>query len=202
MTLQAPALHRTLQAPTRQSFARRFTVPVLTGLLILALLYLLNSDLVRIEDVRLYRAFRNLALIGFYAGLWLGPALYVYPRMFFRGASVRERLLGAYLVPVAYILSEVVRVTEFFTLGESIYYAFSTMGLLTLSLQAGFLGLSEMVCRLALRRQTRQPVRVVTFWPVAGLLFMLAAIYILVLWGMGVHWFYIYQEGYKLLFDR
>jgi len=30
--------------------------------------------------------------------------------------------------------------------------------------------------------------------------FALAALYVILIWGVGVHWFYIYQEGYKAIF--
>ncbi len=176
---------------------KRFLVPVAVNLLIAIGLYFLNAIELPTENRSLYQLLRNSFLILFYAEVWLSGAVFVYPYLYFRGASLPVRTLAAFVVPVAYILSEMVRVSEFFTWGESLYYGLSTMGLLTLSLQVGLLGLSEMLCRWRAGGQ-----RVFTLRPLAALLFMLAAAYVLILWGAGVHWFYIYQEGYKLLFGR
>jgi hypothetical protein len=68
-----------------------------------------------------------------------GPA--VYGVMFLRGASLKEKILGAYLVPVAWVLKEVWRVSDFFTMGEALYYSLSPWPLGVLTHQIGYLSL-------------------------------------------------------------
>jgi len=76
------------------------------------------------------------------------------------------------------------------------------MGLLTQTIQVGLLGIAEIACRWRQRSRSGHPRRVISTGPVVSVCFMLAAVYVLLLWGLGVHWFYIYQEGYKILFAR
>ena len=61
------------------------------------------------------------------------------------------------------------------------------------------MGLAEMLCRLSLRRK-RAVVQIVTLLPLAAVLLCLAGVYVILIWGFGVHWFYVYQQGYKALF--
>ena len=63
----------------------------------------------------------------------------------------------------------------------------------------GLMGLAEMICRWRLRRRGVK-VRVVSMMPVAGLVLFGAGVYVIFLWGMGVHYFYLYMEGYKAIF--
>ena len=96
-------------------------------------------------------------------------------------------------------MREVVRVSEFFTWGESVYYGFSTSGLLPLIFNIGIIGLCELVCRARAQRIGVR-VRVFTPAPLLALALLPAGVYVMFIWGMGTRWFYIYQEGYKLLF--
>jgi hypothetical protein len=110
-------------------------------------------------------------------------------------------LLASLLTPVAYIISEMVRVADFFSTGESIYYGFSSMGMFIFFLNTGLLGLSEIVCRLVMRRKTGRPIRVITFWPIVSVIWTLIMTYVLLFWDQGQNYFYIYQEGYIRLFQ-
>jgi hypothetical protein len=72
--------------------------------------------------------------------------------------------------------------------------------LLLLIGQVGLMGLAEMVCRAIGNHHTISGRSVFSPGPVAAILAALTALYVFLLWGMGVHWFYIYLQGYKALF--
>jgi hypothetical protein len=61
-------------------------------------------------------------------------SLIVYSLLHVRGASAKEKILWALIVPLAWILKEVWRVSYIFSLGESFYYA-PFPALVTLSLR-------------------------------------------------------------------
>jgi hypothetical protein len=131
-----------------------------------------------------------------------GPV--VYGVMFFRGGSLNERILGAYVVPVAWVLKEIWRVSDFFTLGESLYYALSPLPLGVLTHQIGYLSLVEILCRWEKMRHDKFT-RILSPGPIVGLGVFALFIYLTLLWGVpaespGTKWFYLYQEGYKALF--
>jgi hypothetical protein len=63
----------------------------------------------------------------------------------------------------------------------------------------GCMGLAEMLCRLSLRRNG-SVIRVITPLPLLAVLLLPVGVYVIVIWGFGVHWFYVYQQGYKALF--
>ena len=80
-------------------------------------------------------------------------SLIVYPVLFFRGASLGERIVGSYAVLSVWVLKEVFRVTEVFTVGESLYYAFSPVPLGLIVFQVGYMSLGEMICRWRIQKR-------------------------------------------------
>lgn len=183
----------------RCSPARRLVVPAASLLGLSALFFTVAVNLDGIENTATYR----LAMNGVHLLLFISVAfgsLFVYPWMFFRGASPRERVFGSLITPLVFVAKEVIRVREFFTWGEALYYALSPVMLLLLIGQVGLMGMAELVCRTTGNRRAVSARRVVSFGPVVAVLAALAALYVFLLWGMGVHWFYIYMQGYKLLF--
>jgi len=143
--------------------------------------------------------------VAFAAGILLfvsigHGALLVYPMAFFRGATVGERIVACLITPFLWNIKEIIRVSEFFTWGESLYYGLNSAFLPAVLGGLGQMGLCELLCRWRLRRQGRWPARVVTATPLLAILLGLGALFVFLVWGQGVHWFYIYMEGYKALF--
>ena len=92
-----------------------------------------------------------------------------------------------------------VRVLDFFTPGEALWWGLNPAFLLAFTGAWGQMGLCELVHRVR-RRAGGTPVRVVTPAPVLGIVLALVALYALLIWGGGVHFFYLYMEGYRALF--
>jgi hypothetical protein len=92
------------------------------------------------------------------------------------------------------------RVSEYFTWGESLYYGLNTIFLLCLCVVAMQIGFCEMACRWVRKREAPEPLPVVTPATLIPVLVGLLGVGVLFAWGTGVHAFYIYQEGYKALF--
>ncbi len=126
--------------------------------------------------------------------------LYIYPRGFFRGAGATERIAACFVTPVVWNLKEMVRVNEFFSLGETLYYGLNTSFLLAVFGTLGLIGLCEIICRRKLAKTSSEPVKVLTPAPIAAIISGLAALFVCLLWGGGVHFFYIYIQGYRALF--
>jgi hypothetical protein len=185
----------------RRPFRERFLLPVGITLLAYLILFAIAGNLGWIENPVLYRALTNLAHVLLYAAYALS-ALVLYPVMYFRGASLGERVAGCYTAPLVYVLKEIIRVTAFFSLGESLYFALSQIVLGALLMQLGFMGGAEIVSRVIYRRRYAVAVKVVTWGPLLGIAVTIAALYVMLFWEGGVHYFYVYQEGYKLLFQR
>ena len=143
--------------------------------------------------------------VSFFSGLILFfcigfNALIVYPYMFFKGATGPERVVGSLLTFIIWMIKELFKAAEFFTLGESIYYGFSSLFLLILFTTLGQDGICELICRRIARKKGDYSGSILTPLPLLAILMALVAIFVLFIWGVGVHWFYIYMEGYKFLF--
>jgi hypothetical protein len=130
----------------------------------------------------------------------LGGSLIIYPIAFFRGASLLERVVACLVIPVFWSGAEIIRVTEFFTLGESLYYALSSQFIVYLACASLQMGLCEIICRWWLRWRHHAGTKVVPPGALVSILAGAVGVYVVLIWGGGVHWFYIYQQGYKILF--
>jgi hypothetical protein len=184
----------------KQSFSRRFLQPVGTVLLVWAVTSVVYLECAwRLEPgaLRSLVAFSSAALLLLSLGF---GALYIYPVAFFRGASTGERLFACLVTPLVWNAKEMVRVGEFFSFGETLYYGLNTAFLLAAFGSLGLAGLCELVCRWRLGKGSEQAVRVFSPAPVLWIGAGLAAVYLLLFWGLGVHFFYIYIEGYKAIF--
>ncbi len=184
----------------KQSFWRRFLQPVGTVLLVWAAMSVVYLECAwRLEPGALRSIITFSSAVLLFLSLGFG-ALYIYPVAFLRGASTGERLAACLVTPLLWNLKELVRVSEFFSFGETLYYGLNTAFLLAVFGALGQAGLCELVCRWRLGKRSEQPVRIFSPAPVIWVGMGLAAVYLLLLWGLGVHFFYIYIQGYKAIF--
>ena len=182
----------------RRNLWERAIRPALTLLTLVVIAILLYNHFWRLGLPTLQRIAGHLFGLTVFFGVGSG-ALYVYPAAYFRGATLVERICACLVTPVLYAASEILRVREFFSWGESLYYGLSPGFQLILLANLGCMGLADMLCRLNLRRKGAV-IRVVTPLPLAAVFLLPVGVYVIVIWGFGVHWFYVYQQGYKALF--
>jgi hypothetical protein len=183
----------------RQSFFHRAVAPAATVLIVMVVSLMLYNHAWRIGSHSLHQFTAYVSGLLLFVSIGFGP-LYVYPNAFFRGASAPERILACLVTPVAWDVKEILRVSEYFSWGESLYYGLNTIFLLCLCVVAAQMGICEMVCRSLRNRRVSAPVPVVTPASLIPAVLGLAGVGTFFLWGGGVHTFYLYQEGYKALF--
>lgn len=188
----------------KRVFGSRFLWPVGIALGVWAALDFLTGHLEWFGGGTLYRtaAFASYLLLGVLIAF---GSFIIYPILFFRGASLKERVIGSYAVLMVWVCAEIFRVSGYFTAGESVYYAFSPMPLGLMVFQVGYISLSEMICRWRLKKRGVRAIRIFTIGPLIGVGVLLVMNYLMIFWGVpeespGTKWFYIYQEGYKALF--
>ena len=186
-----------------QPFRRRVVLPTGIALGVWVVLNVLTGHLEWFGNGQAYRTAADIlySMLGFTI---IFGSLIVYSLLYVRGASAKERILWALIVPLAWILKEAWRVSSIFSLGESFYYALSPlpMGLLLFQL------LSLCLCEIFWRwwdKKRGETIRIVTTGPVLGLMIFALLVYFMLFWGNagdtpGSKLFYIYMEGYKALF--
>ncbi len=174
-------------------------MPAVTVLIVMVVSLILYNHSFRIDNDAIHQITAYISGLVLFLSIGFGP-LYVYPKAFLRGASAMERVLASLVTPVAWDVKEILRVSEFFSWGESLYYGLNTIFLLCLCVVAAQMGVCEMVCRSIRNRQTSTPVPVLAPAALVAVLLGLLGVGVFFLWGGGVHSFYLYQEGYKALF--
>ncbi len=129
--------------------------------------------------------------------LFLSP-LVTYPLVYARNATLAERSLTALAPFLAECSYQTFTASQVYTTGEAFYYSLGPIFLIVLFVNLSLMGICEILCRL--REKSRRVIRVWTAGPVIAMLCGPLAAWLMLVWDGGVHWFYLYQEGYKLLF--
>ena len=172
--------------------------PTLTVLLAMILGLLVYENTWKLAGPAVHRPIAYLAGVVAFVSIGFGPLL-IYPIGRARGVPLGIVIAACFVTPVCWNAKEMVRVLDFFTPAEALWWGLNPAFLLAFAGAWGEMGLCELVHR-ARRRTGGTPLRVVTAAPVLGIVFGLVALYALLIWGGGVHTFYLYMEGYRALF--
>lgn len=192
-----------VERKARQTFGRRVLLPAGIALGVWVALNFLTSHLEWFGSGQAYRTAADIlySLLGFTIifSSWI-----VYSILYVRGTSVKGRIFWANIVPLAWILKEIWRVSAFFTWGESFYYALGPSPLGLLVFQLFSLCLCEIFWRWRYKKKDGT-IRILTLGPVLGLMIFAFLVYVMLFWGNagdtpGSKLFYIFMEGYKALF--
>ena len=184
----------------KASFGKRFLKPVIFVILTMVVSGITYFYLSwQIQDPSLHAFVALVSSSILFISIGFGT-IYIYPVAYFRGANLAERIIACLITPIVWDLKEMVRVSEFFTFGETLYYGLNTVFILSVFGALGQMGLCELICRWRLRKRSGEPVKILSPVPIVSIVLGLLALYVCLLWGMGVHFFYIYIQGYRALF--
>ena len=183
----------------RQSFIRRAVLPaawVLAVMVISTNLY----DFSRHVESRLVHGFlANGSAVFMFLSIWLG-ALFANTLAFFRGATFGERILVCLATPVVWCAKILAGFWGIYAAGEFLFLFLHhfIIGCPLVALLC--MGLSEIWCRIILRRQTGdQSIKVFAPGNSALLITSFAAV-CLMLWNGGHSYYYLYMDLYTRLF--
>lgn len=191
-------MSRNPQEIERRSLAERFLFPAALVLLIWVAMTIAYEYAWKLGAPGLQKALSWLCGLG--GELFRALAVLIaYPLAYFRGATLAERAIASSTPFLAWWILQVIIAAGVFSTGEALYYGISQNYLLGFFVTLSILGICEVICRWVRKRRGGGG-KVWTPGPVAAILSGPATVYIVIIWGGGVHWFYFYQEGYKLLF--
>jgi hypothetical protein len=136
------------------------------------------------------------AIYGFFL---LFHVLMLYPVLYFRGAGLPERISGSSLVVLCWLAKEVVRMTEFYSLAESVFYLLMPVQASICLLAICFMTTSELICRAIDRKRKNHDICVFSLLPVLFLVFSLCGIAFIIRGG-GIKYFFNFYDLYKIIF--
>jgi hypothetical protein len=182
----------------RKGFLKRFVGPVLSVFIVMGLSWAAYMLAPRLPSFTLFQIVAVVSGITLFAGLWLG-ALYVYYVSYVRGAGLAERIVAALVNPAIWMTKEVVVVGSIYAAGEALYYYLNPIHLLLLGAAVAEMGIGDILARKKLKAAGSVR-RVFTVPAAVAVVLGISWIAVMFLWDLGVHHFYIFQEGFKALF--
>lgn len=180
------------------NFAKRFLNPmaiVFIAMIGSRIVYF-NSSMIDNHMVYQYVAIIS-GIIHFFS-IGFG-AMFIYPTAYLNGASRMERVICCLITPLSWNFIEIYKVSEVFTFFESLYYGVNSLALLTFVGTFAMMAVCEVACRYIVKRRDN-PIKIITPVPVMAVVTLFVTIYVTAIWGNGAHWFYIFLNGYIILF--
>ena len=182
----------------RETFSRRFISPVVRLAALTTASYVVylhpwgRRNPIWDEGVTFFSG----ALFFLCVGLGV---LYVYPKARLGGAGAFERVIAGLVTPVLWSTKDVIAVWGVYPWAQAVYYYLNPVNMLLYAAVLAEIGLSELACRRKMRLLGR-PASGSSFTAWAALVIGLGLVVFQFAWDLGVHHFYIFQEGYKALF--
>jgi hypothetical protein len=185
-------------AVKRLSFRERFFTPVLLVFAVMTLSWLAYNLAWRLESTTLHRVLASVSGTVLFLSVALGT-LVVYWMGYFRGASLRERIVASLINPFLWATKECLRLSISFSFFECVYYYANPLNVWLLFGMTAEMALAEILCR---QRQRSQGVdiRVVHPTAVAVLIISLSLVVSLYAWGEGENVYALFLEGYRVFF--
>ena len=115
------------------------------------------------------------------------------------GGERGKRIVASILCPFLWATKEVFILTGVYTFFESLFFYLNPVVLFALSGAVAEMGLMELLTR-ARRKKAGEKIRTFSLPACFAIIIGLGYIISLFGWDLGVHHFYIFQEGFKALF--
>jgi hypothetical protein len=182
----------------KPSFASRYVIPSGIGVSVFFVLFFTYYASWYVENRLLHFLLTDVvgAIYGFYL---LFNVLMLYPILYFKNASLPERISGSSLVVLCWLTKEVIRMTEFYSIPESVFYLLMPVQANICLLAIGFMAASELICRKIERKRKNPDICVLTPVPVLFLIFSLFGVAFIIRGG-GVKYFFNFYDLYKIIF--
>ena len=182
----------------KQALDKRFLYPVAIAFLIMAISWLIYNAAWRIDHSALHRILASVSgTLLFVSVAFASP--FLYPALFFRGASLPERIAGCLANPFLWATKENLRLMISYSPAEAFYYYFNPLNLWLLLGIIAQMGAIEMFCRWRLRA-AGESAKVITIGPLAAVAIGLFLAISLFLWGQGEGTYVIFLSGYREFF--
>lgn len=182
----------------RKGLLKRFLGPVFLVFVVMSLSWAAYMLSPRVTSFALFQIVAIVSGIVLFFSLGLG-ALYVYYVSYVRGAGFAERVIAALINPLIWMTKEVAVLGSIYTVPEALYYYLNPVHLLLIGAVAAEMGAAELLVRRKLKA-VGSVQRIITVPAVTAVVLGIFWIAFMFLWDLGVHHFYIFQEGFKALF--
>ena len=182
----------------RQGFRKRILFPAAVVFAIMSASWIIYSLAWRLDAGSLHQLLAVISGTLLFVSVTFG-ALYIYPAMFFRGASLPLRVAACFVNPFLWMTKECARLYVSYSFAECLYYYLNPLNIwLVLGIVAQ-MGLAEMFCRW---RAAAKGEEISAFSPggLAAFVIGLFLVISLFAWGQGESAYVVFLSGYRQLF--
>lgn len=181
------------------NFRKRFISPVLPLLLLMICSWIVYNLAWRLDNHSIHRALALIFGTLFFLSVAFGAAI-IYPLAFFRGASLKERIIASSVIPFIWMTKECARLFISFSFLECLYYYLNPLNIWLLCGLCVEMGTAEMICRWRLRKRGQDVKAIVPLAVFAIVIGLFIGILMFIL-GEGETFYARYLELYRFFFN-
>jgi hypothetical protein len=182
----------------KQVWVKRWLQPVLTVMVCMAISHAGYFGLRHVGGVPWHHLIAGLLGSIYFVSIAFGT-LYIYPTVYLRGGTMRERVTASFVNPLIWMSAEVLRLCTSHPFQECLYWYLNPLNIWLVSFVLMEMGVGAMMARTVLRRQDKQ-VRIIGIAPVAVVVFSLAFAISIYAWGEGENIYVWFLKGYRIIF--
>jgi len=176
----------------------RFLLPAALGLGVFLVLFVTYYSSWYIQNRALHWMLTDLVGTAYGFMLMCG-VLFIFPALYFRGARPTERVIGSLFIIGFWCVKEVIRMSAFFPVGQSLFFLLFPVHFNIILLNIGLVGLCEIICGAIAKKKCPEKKRAITPLPTAAFLIMIGVL-VFTNFDGGVTYFFLYNDLYILLF--
>jgi hypothetical protein len=181
------------------NFRKRLISPVLPLLLLMICSWIVYNLAWRLDNHSIHRALALIFGTLLFLSVAFGAAI-VYPLTFFRGASLKERIIASSVVPFIWMIKECARLFISFSFLECLYYYLNPLNIWLLCGLCVEMGTAEMICRWRLGKRGQDITSIVPRAVIAIVIGLFIGILMFIL-GEGETFYARYLELYRFFFN-
>ena len=182
----------------RQDFTKRFLLPVSFLFVVMSASWAVYTVAWRIDHRILHQTLAAISGTILFLSVTFG-ALFIYPKTYFRGASLRERIAACLVNPLIWMTKENIRLYISYSFAESLYYYLNPLNVWLLLGIVSQMGLAEIFCRWRLARRGEET-KILSPGALAAFVFGLLMAISFFAWGEGEGAYVIFLSGYRRIF--
>jgi len=182
----------------KKDYRKRVFYPVAILLVVMVASWIAYNLSWRLDNRVLQQVIASLSGILLFISVTFG-ALFVYPVTYFRGASLKERVLASYITPLLWATKESIRLYVSFSIAECLYYYFNPLNIWLFLGIVAQMGLAEILCRW-IRVRRGEEIKILGAGPLAAFVIGLFLVIFMFTWGQGENAYVGFLSGYRILF--
>ncbi len=143
----------------KAGFIKRVVIPVGIILLITGITSVIYEHSWKFKDNEILYFLSSFTNVLLFLSIFFS-VFFIYPISFFKGAGLKERTMASFIPLLVWMIKEIIRMKTVFSVGESLYFGLNPLFIFLILVTVFQMGISDFLCRVLLKKRSKEPVKI------------------------------------------